>query len=386
MLTIGVFADQPFASTGFANVCRNIANELTRYANVIYFGRYGRKEGFDKKISLLPEQYFAYVATQGGVWDEHMCKQLIERYNIDVVFSEDDWYSIGGLANACAYHKIPFHFHTPIDSIPISKDAYKIFSMCNVVYIPNRSWINIDGKKRFNWISKDVSQRGGERIKAVYLKHGVDPTLFKPMKVERDDTFTFLWIGRIEPRKAPSRMIKAFEKLSKVADVRLFMRSDWSTPLATQVLKYIYRKNLPVTTDQMTNCGHGELAKIYNVADVNVVTAKAGGFELSTIEAGACGKPTIVTDWTYMSDVVVDGVTGIRVPVEGFTHPPIGYNDRERIWGNISVEKLYEAMLYCYTNQGAMDIMGRSAMRHVYKEYNWNDVGKKLWSYIRQTV
>ena len=56
-----------------------------------------------------------------------------------------------------------------------------------------------------------------------------------------------------------------------------------------------------------------EVAKLYQAADVNLFATCAEGFGLPIIEAGACGVPSIVTDWGPAAEVVGEG--GIKVPV-----------------------------------------------------------------------
>ena len=46
MKTIGIFGDTPTASTGMAVVLTNLAKNMTKYARIIYFGRF--KSHFNK--------------------------------------------------------------------------------------------------------------------------------------------------------------------------------------------------------------------------------------------------------------------------------------------------------------------------------------------------
>lgn len=380
MKTVGIFADFPMASTGFANVCRNLADELSRHARVIYFGRFGQEKEFSKIPYELDEHFFEYVPCKGGVWDEQLCVRIMNHYDLDYVFTEDDWYSVGGLQKASHFHDIPFHFHVPIDSLPMNKKAKIIFSGCDKIYVPNRSWKDFDGMKRYTIASDNARKRQGDYLKSVYLPHGVDTRIFKNWSVERDERFTFGWIGRVEPRKSPARAIMAFEKIHHKIDAVMYIRSDWRAPTADKLWQYIEKKNLPVILDQMTYVPHVEIAKMWNHVDVNVCTAKAGGFEMSITEAAACGVPSLVTDWTYMADNVIDGKTGFRIPLEGFTNPPSNWPDNKRVWGNVSVDALADKMMWCYLNPGKTRLMGNFAKTHVTKNFNWRTIGKKLWN------
>jgi len=386
MKTIGIFADKPSASTGFAVVCRNLANELSRWFKVIYFGRFGQEKEFAPEPTMLPNEHFLYVPTQGGVWDKELMVRILKHYDeVDYVFSEDDWFSADGLIHGSNFWNKPFHFLTPVDSLPMPLEAFaNIFSACDKIYIPNSSWETFDGRKRIKF--SGAVPRTEDHVKSVYLPHGCDTTIFKPKKVPRESQFTFFWIGRIEERKNPAAFILAAMKICDKIDARFFMRSDWNTPSARRVLQYIQMRNLPFDLDQMADVPHAEIGDVYNRADAFVCTSKAGGFEMSINEAGACGLPTLCTDWTFMNENVVHEKSGFLIPVEGYCHPPkpdprevrtsdLAYG---RIWGNISVDRLAERMLWCYLNQDAVKAMGRWSMANVRRNFQWKDIAEKL--------
>jgi len=387
MKTIAILADKYDASTGFAVVCRNLANELSRWFRVIYFGRYGQDKEFALETTVPRTEMFEYVPTQGGVWDRELVNRILLHYtDIDYVFSEDDWYSAYGLIGACTFHNKPFHFLTPIDSLPIHPRAFiDIFTMCEKLYVPNRSYEKFNGRKRlkFGGVAPMI-ERQGPTLKTIHLPHGIDTSIFYPKKVDRDEEFTFMWIGRIEPRKAPGRAILAFEQVCDKMDARMLMRSDWTTPLGHRISQYILKKNLPITMDQMADIPHKDMVDVYNKGDINICTPKAGGFEMSVTEAAACGLPSLVTDWTFMNENVIHGKSGYLIPVESFCNPPPAYNPlgQDRIWGNMSIDKLAELMYQCYLNQRQVKAMGRWARGYVKDTYDWAKVAETLKSEI----
>lgn len=389
MRTLGILADLPSGASGFAVVCRNLANELSRWFRVIYFGRFGQLMGFAPETTLHGVDFFEYVPCQWGVWDRNLVIKILDHYKeIDYVFSEDDWYSAYGLVRACVVRDKPFHFLTPIDSLPVNPRAYSdIFNLCEKLYIPNRSYERYDGRRRLKFgAAGSIIERQGPNLKAVKLPHGVDGNSFYIKKVKRPEEFTFLWLGRIEPRKAPGRLILAFEKVCNKMDAVLHIRSDWSTPLGQKFLSYILKKNLPVKFDRMEDIPHHQMVDVYNMGDVNICTARAGGFEMSITEAAACGLPSLVTDWTFMNENMVHGKSGFLIPIEGLTYPPPPIPGKpqtsdlalNRMWGNISIDKLAEMMYWCYLNQREVKLMGRWARNYVVKTYNWHEVAKRL--------
>lgn len=373
--TIGVFADKPDMPTGMAVVCKNLAFGLSNFdARIIYFGRFGQEYGFSKQT--VPHELmlnYEYVPCEGGVWKPRTVIEAVEHYGVDYIFSEDDFFSASGLVRASLRTKKPLHFLTPIDSLPINKAAWQIFNKCSKVYVPNSSYKLIKN--------------------GVFLPHGVNRNIFYPEKVERDpDKFTFLWVGRDEPRKAMGRIILAFEKVLKQCDCQMIIHSDWKATLAMRTDRYLRRKNLPIVPTQMEYGNEQGLRAIYNTADVLICTSKAGAYEMVITEAKACGKPVLVTDWTFMNELVTDGADGFKIPVSNICGDTTTlYNGKrwgiplERKWGEISVNVLADAMRLLYNNPEMVNSMGVLAITDIVTntfKYDWMQISSKLYKEI----
>lgn len=382
MSTVAIFGDKPDASTGFAVVLSNLAEELTKFFRVIYFGRFGQEKEFATETRLLPGFKFEYVPCQGGVWDRELVIRILDHYKeVDYVFSEDDWFSAEGLVGACEFCGKPFHLLTPIDSLPIHPRAFSdVFTRCDKVYIPNRSFASLPNKRLL--LGDDhVIKRQGMTVKYIYLPHGVRGEVFKPRTVDRSEKFTLLWFGRIEQRKAPARLIKAYELIQDKMDSELYIRSDWTTPVGKRFFDYIIRKDLSVIVDQMKDMPHEGVAPYYNMGDIYISTAMAGGFEMGIIEAAASQVPSAVTDWTFMNEHVINGKTGWLIPCSSFTYPTMGDHAeiaKYRVWGRIDINKLAERMYYAYLNQEELRAMGRVARDFVTTRYKWDEIAKVL--------
>lgn len=363
--TLGILADRPTASTGMAVVCHNIAKQLCEMPRlrVVYFGRWGLPQfsGIDVEGAELYEGY-ELVNCEGGVWQENTVQKIIEAYSLDVLFSEDDWFSAGGLVNATNKCEIPFHFLTPIDSLPIHRDAFKIFKKCTKVYTPNQSYKQIKN--------------------GIFLPHGVDSEMFTPLRKKQKKVFkkfTFLWIGRDEPRKALGRAILAFKKIHKqIPDVQMVVRTDWKPQRAQKTIMYLANHpELPIIRDVMRDIPHKEMQRVYANCDVLVITSKAGGFEMGSTEMMACGSPVLCTDWTFMNEQIVDGKNGFKIPVADMCGDEPNYG---RIWGNISIDRLAEKMVWCAKNPERVKLMGNWARKYVEKTYSWKEVAKRLYN------
>ena len=382
--TLAILGDGPFYSTGFAVVLSNLARELSRWFRVIYFGRFMREHGFDKETEIHPTEIYEISKTQGGVWDRGLVEDILRHYKeIDYVFSEDDYFSAKGMVDACNFMEKPFHLHTPIDSLPVDKAAFReVFGRCEKVYIPNRSYMLFNGRKRPRNVSSGVIERGGKTLSSIYSPHAAHGNIFKPLNmVDRPHKFCYVWSGRDEPRKALGRFILAFEKVyEQHPDVCAWIRTDWNVESAKFTKLYLTKKKLPVYMDQMVDCNHSELVNLYNRGDVYINTAKAGGFEMGIIEAMACEKVPIVTDHTFMNEHVIDGENGFLIPLGGrnWREPSMVRSSYGSLWGNISIDRLAEKMAWCFLNQSEVKRMGVRARKHVLEKYNWKRTAEKI--------
>lgn len=398
MKTLAILADRPTAATGFAVVCGNLAFLLSRMSSnlrVIYFGRFGLWKCEDCKklypIYKLPqcpychspnittenlgfapnlvsvENGYEYVPTEGGIWREEVVNEIIQTYKPDMLFSEDDWWSAYNLVSATNKNDVPFYFYTPIDGLPLSHDAHQIFRQCEKVFVPNSSYKLIKN--------------------GVFLSHGVNPLMFRPLEKKKTfDKFTFLWNGRDEIRKALGRAILAFKEAYTAGDCQMVIRTNWGMSTARNTMSYLnHHKEIPIIKDQMRNCSHGFLRNIYGNCDTLVITSKGGGFEMQSIEAMACGLPVLCTDWTFMSEQIIDGKNGWLIPISSYhmtgnVPTPYGKVDAIRRWGNISIPKLTEKMRWCITNQDKVKKMGERARKYVIKNYSWSKIAKSLYT------
>lgn len=368
VLTIGILADTPRAATGMAVVNHNLTLQLRGLdpdLRIIYFARFEAKSGVAPNSSVY--EGYEIVGCEGGVWKTEIVQEIIDRYNVKIIYSEDDWWSAKGLVNGTKNMDVPLYLMTPIDSLPIQREANNIFKNCKKVFIPNQSYKYVDN--------------------GVYLPHAVDWMAFRPIRRKAFKNFTFLWIGRIERRKNLLPVILAYNKIRKKVDCNLVVRANWgATPMARAMNQFIDNKGIPILKDRMINCPHDYLANIYSSCHAFICSSKAGACEMSVLEAQACALPVIVTDWTFMSENLIDGKTGFKIPVDGYDfRDKIGIKNGEgkgRIWGNISTEKLADRMLWMVENQKRSWKMGINGMEYIRKNYSWENIAKRFYEEV----
>jgi len=368
-MKVGLFADIWTSCTGFSVVTTNLAKQLGKYDDleVYYFGRFGCEKGW-----LEPENIYNFmgVKCEGGVWNKETVIQIIRKFDLDIVYSEDDWFSASGLLIACKFWGKPFYFLTPIDSIPVHPEGLFLLRECAKVFVPTR------GAQTY------LKSKG---INSIYLPHACDYQYFKPFKVNnKPDDFTFLWVGRDGERKALGRMLIAYKQLLSQTELKskLLIRCDWNVPQAQRTLQYINRTpelRNNILYEQMEDNPHQELAKTYNRGDCFICSSKAGGFEMGIIEASASGLPVLVTDHTFMNEQVVNGKSGFLIPIKKHTVSKYG-----SLWGSISITDLTEKMLYYLEHQDIARNHGIWGSHYVRQAYRWEWSGKQLYNTIKE--
>lgn len=160
---------------------------------------------------------------------------------------------------------------------------------------------------------------------APYVPHAYDPTIYQPrdraaarelMQVP-DGAFVVAVVadnqGIAPPRKAWPELLRAFARFRKAKkDAVIFLHTDMLGVRGGLDLFEILA-NLEVPQEAVYVCDPYEyrvnsyspefLSYVYSGADVLLNPSYGEGFGCTIMEAGACGTPQIVTDFSAMSEV-----------------------------------------------------------------------------------
>lgn len=189
-------------------------------------------------------------------------------------------------------------------------DDKKMIARCdNVICIARHSYDAIcelypEEKNKFSLISNgllDVCTKNTaeekKRIRRKYHVSGREKIIF--------------FAGRLDEVKGLTFLFKAFKKLlKKHDDVRLVIAGDGNF--------FTYFSDMNGFWTKVSFTGRldkSQLFSFYKMADVGVITSLHEEFGFVAVEMMMHALPVIVADTTGLSELVVDGVSGLKVPV-----------------------------------------------------------------------
>jgi len=146
-----------------------------------------------------------------------------------------------------------------------------------------------------------------DKIKVI--NHGVDLNKFYPKEKESND-FTFLankGFRGMEDRGGIQYLIQAYLKEFKKTDnVDLILKINPAYPIAdmNQIIKQWINSESPTIQVITQNMPYDKLIDIYNKCDVFVAPTRADAFNIPVLEAMACSKPVITTNFGGQIDAV----------------------------------------------------------------------------------
>lgn len=166
-----------------------------------------------------------------------------------------------------------------------------------------------------------------------------------------------------------SSLLHKLETLSEsgtqVPQVRLRLVGDGEQRPALE--KLAQQLGLLDRIDFVGRVPHGQVPDELNKLDIYVALSRSESFGVAIIEAGAAGRPVVVSDAGGLPEVTIDGVTGFVVPREN----PVA--------AAAALEKLV-------IDPALRHRMGLAGKQHVTQKYDWETCVETMQEVYRKTL
>jgi glycosyltransferase involved in cell wall biosynthesis len=271
--------------------------------------------------------------------------------------------------------ELPLISYSPVDAIPLPEKIKKPTEFAKVV-VP------------MCWWSKEVYEAGGIKCtEPIY--HGADTEIYHPrdkaeMKAKfgfDPETFLVLMVQDNRRRKNIPNQIQAFLDFKKQTGARAHLigvipdwqeHREWSMPVLWDNLKQY--NNADDCFTRMDGLAESEVAELYCAADVLLQCTHSEGFGLPIIEAGACGTPSICTNFGSMAELIDVG-RGWLVDGEMDYWQPDGLGGWQMSPRRNDIK---DALLSAYSHPDNTKFYGEAMREWVLENCNWDKLAKKF--------
>lgn len=251
----------------------------------------------------------------GDMWGADAMIHHSNDYKADVNVSFQDAWPLDPNAMKQVKNYIAY---VPIDSSPVHPGVYDRLK---------QAWKVITFAE---FGRKSLADKG---MNSTLIYHGVDTDVYKPQdKTECRKTFGLpegkFWFGMVAankdnpPRKSFQEVLDAFAVFHKShPESAILMQTQVNNPTGFPIRDYIkflgIEDSVFFITDyeSMFKLDSIAMSRFFNCLDCLLAPSQSEGFGLPIIEAQACGVPVITTDWTAMTENIIDNKTGYLVKV-----------------------------------------------------------------------
>lgn len=208
------------------------------------------------------------------------------------------------------------------------------------------------------------------------IPHGVDTNIYKPLNKPHKD-FTFVFVGGYTgkgDRKGADLLCKAFsEEFKNDKNVKLYLKINIVYGNAVHELVELTKDVSDRVIINTVNLTDEQMNEIYNTGDCFVSPSYGEGFNMTVLEAMACGLPIITSEWGGQADFIPQ--ENYIIPATKDVSPRYSTWDVGK-WKEPDFLFLKRLMRYAYEHRNVMLRVGVLNSK-VAIEWNWNSCAKK---------
>lgn len=236
----------------------------------------------------------------------------------------------------------------------------KLLCSCATIIIPEGNGVKQDLLSA-RITSKPLNVLANGNVRGIDLNHYrlSDEVVQQAKGLRKDNTITYIFIGRLVADKGITELVNAFVKLNQLHDnTRLLLvgpKEQERSPLPSHILQTIEsHKSIEAVGMQH------DIRPWLAAADVFVFPSYREGFPNVVIEAGAMGLPSIVTDINGSNEIIIEGKNGLIIP----SHDS---------------DSLFNSMLRLYSDSSLRQSLSRNARNLIADRFDCHLVRKALY-------
>lgn len=240
---------------------------------------------------------------------------------------------------------------------------------------------------------EEVLKNSGVKTEIKIIPNSLDTTLYHPNIIKHPTQnlrkFNFVSVFSYGDRKGPDILVEAFSREFKAdEDVALYIQSSGIQYILQQKGKSIqqwidetsqYTQHAPILVSPY-HVHELVLPNVLKNFQCNVLSTRGEGFGNSIVECGALGIPSIVTNYSGVTDFVTENVGWlidcdlVDIPLQYLSYFK---NYIGGLWADPNIEHLMELMRYAYEHPEEVEEKGKKAAAKA-KHYDISVVGEQL--------
>lgn len=267
--------------------------------------------------------------------------------------------------------------------------GYRIgYTMLEVDGIP-KDWILQANSMNEVWVpstfNRETFLNSGLEVPVFVMPLGVNPDFFNPKirSYRPTQRYTFLSVFEWGERKATETLFRAYHRAFDRQDDVLLLLKIINTDPGVNVERDIAAMDLPengapVAVIYNQDLPTHQMGSLYRSVDCIVSPTRGEGWGMPIIEAMACARPVIATDWSAHTDFMTEEIAyPLRVSnlipavakcpyYEGFS------------WAEPDEEHLIHLMRHVYENRDEAAEKGARASEVVLSKWTWRHAALKI--------
>jgi glycosyltransferase involved in cell wall biosynthesis len=211
-------------------------------------------------------------------------------------------------------------------------------------------------------IARDSFAKFGHATKTVVAFPGVDEQFFSPdSKPVQRTLFRVCFTGRVELAKGAGYLLQAWKRLA-LPNAELVLAGEIRPEMKS--LLQIYGDSNVRTAGFLSE---SDLLRHYRESDLFVFPSVNEGLAQVLLEAMASGLPVVASDLSGAADCITQGV-------EGFVNPAR------------DVDRIAEAILWCYQHREETRAMGRAARARIENQFTLSHYNQRMIAIYRSVA